>query len=45
MVFFTYRIVEDRDLNEESNDNLEAENDRHLNNDKVIQLVVLSSFI
>ena len=29
--FVTHRVVEDRDLNEESNDNLEAENHRHLN--------------
>ena len=31
MGFVTHRVVEDRDLNEESNDNLKAENHGHLN--------------
>ena len=31
-VLFPYRIVEERDLYEESNNNLEAEHHRHLNN-------------
>ena len=35
--FVPYRIVEERDLYEESNNNLKAENNRHLNNNIAIR--------
>ena len=49
--FVTHGVMEDRDLNEESNNNLKAENHRHLNSnissalnsDRVQQLSPLGS--